>query len=110
MNQGWKDSGDGIRYHDGRIAEAPLALCEVQGWLAYACVPRLGIDCGSPGRADEEAEFSLLAQQLKDRFNRDFWVQEHGWFAVALRPEQGAGRLAGFEHGPLPVERHRRKR
>ena len=87
VNQGWKDSGDGIRYHDGRIAEAPLALCEVQGY-AYAAYRARASIAARLGRADEEAEFSLLAQQLKDRFNRDFWVQEHGWFAVALGPDK----------------------
>ena len=38
---GWKDSGDGIRYHDGRIAEAPLALCEVQGYAYAAYIGRV---------------------------------------------------------------------
>ena len=32
-NQGWKDSWDGIRYADGRVAEAPIALCEVQAYI-----------------------------------------------------------------------------
>ena len=31
-NQGWKDSGDSVRFADGRIADAPIALCEVQGY------------------------------------------------------------------------------
>ncbi len=87
VNQGWKDSGDGIRYHDGRIAVAPLALCEVQGY-AYAAYRARASMAARLGRADEEAEFSLLAEQLKERFNRDFWVKEHGWFAVALGPDK----------------------
>ncbi|MEO3845575.1 MULTISPECIES: hypothetical protein [unclassified Streptomyces] len=35
-NQGWKDSRDGIQYHDGRLAEPPIALCEVQGYAYEA--------------------------------------------------------------------------
>ncbi len=87
VNQGWKDSADGIRYHDGRVATAPLALCEVQGY-AYAAhrgrasiAVRLGDDqCA--------ALHTGLADALKTRFNRDFWLANRGWFAVALDEEQ----------------------
>ncbi len=40
-NQGWKDSGDAIRFADGRIAAPPVALCEVQGY-AYEAAMRRG--------------------------------------------------------------------
>ena len=32
-NQSWKDSGDSQRFHDGRFAQAPIAPCEVQGYV-----------------------------------------------------------------------------
>jgi glycogen debranching enzyme len=87
VNQGWKDSGDAIRYRDGRIAEAPLALCEVQGyayaaWQARAAIAeRLGDD-------DTRERCEARAARLKERFNRDFWLDELGWFAVALGPDK----------------------
>ncbi len=87
VNQGWKDSGDGIRYHDGRVATAPLALCEVQGY-AYAAYRARAAIAARLGRADEEAHYEELAKGLKERFNRDFWLEEHGWYAVALGPDK----------------------
>jgi glycogen debranching enzyme len=86
-NQGWKDSGDGIRYHDGRIAQAPLALCEVQGY-AYAAY-RARVDIANRlGEPDVAARYEQLAMQLKASFNRDFWLEDHGWYAIALGPDK----------------------
>ena len=33
VNQSWKDSGDSQRFYDGRLAEAPIAPGEVQGYV-----------------------------------------------------------------------------
>ena len=86
-NQGWKDSNDGIRYRDGRIAETPLALCEVQGY-AYAAHRARAAIAARLGDPETEALHSKLAAELKTRFNRDFWMEEHGWYAVALGPDK----------------------
>ncbi|MFF0288700.1 glycogen debranching N-terminal domain-containing protein [Streptomyces sp. NPDC005262] len=83
-NQGWKDSGDSIRYRDGRFATSPIALCEVQAYAYEAA--RGGADLlrafGRPG-ADRWEEW---AERLRDRFRRHFWVEdERGPYpAVAL--------------------------
>ncbi|MFG2409092.1 glycogen debranching N-terminal domain-containing protein [Streptomyces brevispora] len=83
-NQGWKDSGDSIRYRDGRFAASPIALCEVQAYAYEAA--RGGADLlrafGRPG-ADRWEEW---AERLRDRFRSHFWVEdEHGPYpAVAL--------------------------
>lgn len=87
VNQGWKDSGDGIRYHDGRVAIAPLALCEVQGY-AYAAYRARAAIAARLGRPDEETKYSRMAEDLKERFNRDFWLADRGWYAVALGPDK----------------------
>lgn len=86
-NQGWKDSADGIRYRDGRVAEAPLALCEVQGYAyaAYRARAAIAVRLGEPEVA---ARCDQLAEQLKERFNRDFWLDDLGWYAVALGPDK----------------------
>jgi glycogen debranching enzyme len=86
-NQGWKDSADGIRYHDGRVAEAPLALCEVQGY-AYAAHQARADMAVRLEQPELVTKHRLLAEQLKTRFNRDFWLEELGWYAVALGPDK----------------------
>jgi glycogen debranching enzyme len=86
-HQGWKDSNDGIRYHDGRVAETPLALCEVQAY-AYAAHRARAAIAVRLGQAEIAAEQEELAAQLKTRFNRDYWLDEYGWYAVALGPDK----------------------
>ncbi|WP_210408102.1 glycogen debranching N-terminal domain-containing protein [Allokutzneria sp. NRRL B-24872] len=73
-NQGWKDSSDGVRWGDGRIASRPLALCEVQG---YAHAAALGgaevLDAlGEPGGQ----RWRDWAAALRERFRAAFWVSD----------------------------------
>jgi glycogen debranching enzyme len=87
VNQGWKDSGDAIRYSDGRVAVAPLALCEVQGYAYAAWRARAAI----ADRLGEDAvrdRCTARADELKERFNREFWLPDRGWYAVALGPDK----------------------
>jgi glycogen debranching enzyme len=83
-NQGWKDSDDAILHRDGRLAEAPIALCEVQAYAYEAARGGAALlrAFGRPG-ADAWDEW---AQQLADRFRKHFWVEdERGPYpAVAL--------------------------
>ncbi len=83
VNQGWKDSGDGIVNADGSLGVPPIALVEVQGYVYDAKILMASLY----RRADEEKRATLLeseAQQLRERFNRDFWVAD-GYFALALQ-------------------------
>ncbi len=82
-NQGWKDSWDGIRYGDGKVAEAPIALCEVQAYTygAYLASAHFAFEAGD--RANYE-RFRTKAKELKAAFNRDFWLEDRGYFAVGL--------------------------
>lgn len=82
-NQGWKDSFDSVRFSDGTLADPPTALCEVQG---YAYAARMGMAgvfeaLGEPARAAAERQ---KAAGLKERFNRDFWLPDRGYYAEAL--------------------------
>jgi glycogen debranching enzyme len=83
-NQCWKDSWDSISYRDGRIPGFPRATCELQGYAYDAKIrgARLARSVwNDPAFADRlEAE----AADLKRRFNRDFWVADEGYFALAL--------------------------
>ncbi|MGH8997182.1 MAG: amylo-alpha-1,6-glucosidase, partial [Acidimicrobiales bacterium] len=82
-NQGWKDSWDGIRYADGRVAEAPIALCEVQAYVygAYLARAHFAFEVGDNATYQR---FRNKAAQLKKAFNRDFWMEDKGWYAVGL--------------------------
>jgi glycogen debranching enzyme len=83
INQGWKDSWDGINFADGRIAEPPIALCEVQALVYSAFLSRawMAYDAGD---ADLAARLTVEAAQLKKRFNDEFWMPDRGYYAVAL--------------------------
>lgn len=82
-NQGWKDSFDGINFADGSLAQAPIALCEVQGYVYAAYLARAEI-ARARGDTDGAARFSERAARLKLAFNEAFWLPQRGWFAVGL--------------------------
>ncbi|NMM94933.1 glycogen debranching N-terminal domain-containing protein [Bifidobacterium oedipodis] len=73
-NQGWKDSGDSVRWHDGSIAEGPIALCEVQGYAYQAALA--GADLLDHFGRDGGDAWREWAAQLKARFNKAFWVDD----------------------------------
>ena len=71
-NQGWKDSGDAVRFHDGRQAEPPIALAEVQGYAYQAALHGAALldAFGRPG-ADRWRDY---AGRLAERFRARYWV------------------------------------
>ena len=83
LNQGWKDSWDGVRFHDGRLARPPIALCEVQAYVYAAYLARAYFALEADD-LDTFHRFRAKATDLKAAFNRDFWVEERGWFAMGL--------------------------
>jgi glycogen debranching enzyme len=82
-NQGWKDSFDAIFHADGLLAEGPIALAEVQGYVyaakkvAACCAERIG----KPERA---RMLAAEADALARRFDASFWCPELGMYALAL--------------------------
>lgn len=82
-NQGWKDALDGIQFSDGRIAEPPVALCEVQGYVYAALLARADF-ADDDGDAESAAALRSEAAELKKRFNEVFWVEDRGWLALGL--------------------------
>lgn len=83
VNQGWKDSWDGITFADGTLAVAPIALCEVQGYVYSAYIARALL---ARMRGDEAsaAGWDRRAEELKRAFNDAFWLPDRGIFALAL--------------------------
>lgn len=98
-NQGWKDSGDSIRWRDGRVADAPIALVEAQAYAVEALfgAARLYRALGVAASAVEVVQ--AHAEALRDRLRAAFWVAGEGageqereprpYLAIAL---DGAGR------------------
>lgn len=82
-NQGWKDANDSVFHADGTLAEAPIALCEVQGYVYEAKLKaaRLAEVLGHNERA---RELRLAADRLKQHFHEAFWCEKIGSYAIAL--------------------------
>jgi glycogen debranching enzyme len=83
VHQGWKDSQDAIFHDDGRLAEAPIALCEVQAYV-YEAKRRAATLAELMGERARAAALLAGAEQLRERFERDFWIEELGTYALAL--------------------------
>jgi glycogen debranching enzyme len=82
-NQGWKDSWNALVHPDGSLAEPPIALVEVQGYV-YQAKSRLARLARDLGEDDLAARLDREANELKERFNRDFWMEKEGYLALAL--------------------------
>ncbi|MEU6074823.1 glycogen debranching N-terminal domain-containing protein [Micromonospora sp. NPDC047074] len=83
-NQCWKDSWDSISYADGRLPGFPRATCELQGYAYDAKIRAARLArtfWGDPGYADR---LEREAAALYERFNRDFWLDDRGYYALAL--------------------------
>jgi glycogen debranching enzyme len=83
VNQGWKDSGDCIVDRHGNLANGPIALCEVQGYV-YAAKIRMAHIARLKKRIDLADRWEEEARDLKLRFNRDFWLEDQDFCALAL--------------------------
>lgn len=83
-NQGWKDSGVSIMNANGSLATPPISLVEVQG---YAYLAKLGVAslCARAGDHDSAKRLDTQAAELRQRFNRDFWLGDLKYFALALQ-------------------------
>lgn len=87
VNQGWKDSFDGVSTANGRIAEPPIALAEVQGYVyaAHCARAELAAAVDDPATA---VDHQKRAEALRERFDEQFWLPDRGWYAMALDGEK----------------------
>jgi glycogen debranching enzyme len=99
-NQGWKDSGDSVMYADGRLCTPPIALCEVQGYIyaAWLEIARIADLLGYFGLG---RKLRLDAAALKDRFQRDFWMESERFIALALDAEGQQAKVISSNPGHL---------
>lgn len=82
-NMGWKDSGDSIVYPDGSLVRGPKALCELQGYVYDAWV-RMAEVYEALGKKRRAKELRAKAVALFKRFNKHFWDEKFGFYALAL--------------------------
>lgn len=82
-NQGWKDSEDSVFHADGTLAEGPIALCEVQGYVYMA--KRAASELARVlGHTELARDLAFQAHALKQRFQRAFWDEELSTYVLAL--------------------------
>ena len=116
-NQGWRDSQDAVLHDDGTPAQGPIALAETQGYVYYA-KRRLAAVYGQLGDVERAERLTQDAARLKRAFNERFWMEDQGFFALALdgqkRQVRGVSstighalwsRIVGQEHIPDVVRR-----
>ncbi|WP_226577833.1 amylo-alpha-1,6-glucosidase [Halobacillus litoralis] len=82
-NQGWKDSADSIVHRNGAYAKSPIALAEVQGYVYQG---RIGIAelYEAAGSSKKAEKLNAQAADLKKKFNESFWMDDVGYYAIAL--------------------------
>jgi glycogen debranching enzyme len=116
-NQGWRDSFDAVLHADGSPVEGPIALAETQGYVYYA-KRRLAAVFSQLGDVERAERLSQDAARLKHAFNERFWMEDEGFFAMALdghkhqvRPVASTighalwSRIIAEEHVPAVVQR-----
>jgi glycogen debranching enzyme len=98
VQQGWKDSHDSVFHADGSTADGPIALCEVQGYVyaARRAAAGLAVRLGHPARA---AELERQAEDLRERFERAFWCDDLGTYALALDGQKRPCRVRSSNPG-----------
>jgi glycogen debranching enzyme len=97
-NQGWKDSADSVFHADGRLADTPIALCEVQAyayaaWLGAATLAR------ALGKNERANALTAKAIQLRRSFEAAFWCEEIGTYAIALDGRKAPCRVRSSNAG-----------
>ncbi|MDB5365522.1 MAG: putative amylo-alpha,6-glucosidase protein [Rhodospirillales bacterium] len=98
INQGWKDSADSVFHADGRLAEAPIALAEVQAYAfaAWREAARLAHLLGERGQA---SALAAKAENLRVAFENEFWDEELGLYVLALDGDKRPCRVRSSNAG-----------
>ncbi|HKR30042.1 MAG TPA: amylo-alpha-1,6-glucosidase [Terriglobales bacterium] len=83
IQQGWKDSHDSVFHADGTMADAPIALCEVQGYV-HAAKRSAALIARAFQEPDLATKLETEAEILREKFEQAFWCDEIGMYALAL--------------------------
>jgi glycogen debranching enzyme len=98
VNQGWKDSEDSVFHEDGTLARGPIALCEVQGYVYSARIHAARL-ARSLGREEQALKLERQAEDLRRRFEEQFWDEALGTYVIALDGEKRPCRVRSSNAG-----------
>jgi glycogen debranching enzyme len=99
-NQGWKDSQDSIFHADGRFPQGPIALIEVQGY-AFAAYRALAWLAGWRGDEAGAHRWGDRAARLRQIVESRFWMEEEGFYAIAIDGKGDLCRVLASNPGHL---------
>ncbi|MBC7799816.1 MAG: amylo-alpha-1,6-glucosidase [Gemmatimonadaceae bacterium] len=99
-NQGWKDSHDSVFHADGSIAVGPIALAEVQGY-AFAARRSAAEIARRLGHGAEASALEARASVLQEAFEKAFWCEDIGTYAIALDGQKRPCRVRASNAGHL---------
>jgi glycogen debranching enzyme len=99
-NQGWKDSEDSVFHADGRFPNGPIALVEVQGYAfgAYRAMARFARHRGDE---DQAVKWTARAEQIREAVERRFWMEDVGFYGIAIDGEGELCRVRTSNPGHL---------
>ncbi len=98
VQQGWKDSQDSVFHADGRMAEPPIWLCEVQGYT-YAAKRAGALLARAVHEPDVADRLHAEAEKLQLRFEEAFWCEELGTYVLALDGQKKQCRVRASNAG-----------
>lgn len=98
LNQGWKDSPDCIRDRHGSLAVAPIALAEVQGYV-FDAKRRMAALARTRGELELATRLEADAETLRARFEEAFWIEDQGFYAMAIDGEKRRADAIGSNPG-----------
>ena len=98
VQQGWKDSDDSVFHADGTLAKAPIALCEVQGYV-YEAKMRAADMAKILGDNQRASALQEQARVLRDKFQEAFWCEDLSFYALALDGDKQPCRVRASNAG-----------
>lgn len=98
LQQGWKDSQDSVFYEDGRLAQPPIALCEVQAYV-YAAKSKAAVLAKALGFLQKAEKLLHESDELKKKFEAAFWCNDLSTYALALDGEKRQCRVRSSNAG-----------
>jgi len=99
-NQGWKDSQDAVFHRDGRYAEGPIALCEVQAYV-FGAKHHASLLAAALGERALAQRLQAQAEALRENFEAKFWCEELAIYALALDGAKQPCRVVSSNSGQV---------
>jgi glycogen debranching enzyme len=99
-NQGWKDSHDSVFHADGRFPDGPIALVEVQAY-ASAAFDTMAHFATLRGQTEDAANYAKRAASIRARVEEKYWMEESGFYGIALDGNGELCRVMGSNAGHL---------